>query len=68
MRLSKKVVTRSCISFAALFVNVNATIDRGSTPCVMMRLVIRAVITLVFPDPAPAITRTEPAIFSTALR
>ena len=50
----------SCISLAALFVNVIAKILYGDTPF-SIRLAIRYVKTLVLPEPAPASTSTGPS-------
>ena len=57
---------RSFISFAALLVKVSATIDDAGTFLLKIKLVMRAVITRVFPEPAPATTRTGPASWCTA--
>src|SRR5213592_956142 len=56
------------ISPAALFVNVTAKIRCGAIPCFVMRWAIRAVRTRVFPEPAPARTRSAPPGCSTASR
>ena len=55
----------SFISRAALFVNVNAKISKGSIP-LLTRCTILYVKTLVLPDPAPAITMEGPSVFNTA--
>ena len=52
--------TRSFISAAALLVKVTAQIEAGSNMCCLIKLTILVVITLVFPDPAPARTRQGP--------
>src|SRR5437016_312117 len=53
--------TRSRISPAALFVKVIARISNGDAPSSATRYARRCVSTRVFPEPAPAITRTGPA-------
>ena len=60
--------TRSFISLAALLVNVSAIIDDGSVNSLRIRCEMREVITLVFPDPAPAMTMIEPFLCVTACR
>src|SRR4026209_768426 len=60
--------TRERISSAALFVNVIARIDSGETLRSRMRWAMRWVRTRVFPDPAPATTRTGPSGAVTASR
>ena len=55
----------SCISVAALLVNVTPRIRLGVTPD-WISLAIRYVITLVFPVPAPARTSRAPRRVSTA--
>src|SRR3954453_13312651 len=60
--------TRSFISVAALFVNVIARISFGFTPCAASRWATRCVSTLVFPEPAPAITSSGPSVVTTASR
>ena len=64
----------SFISLAALFVNVSANIFHGligslpdSLPFSSSHAILY-VSTLVFPDPAPAITRLAPSQYSTATR
>ena len=47
--------TRSCISPAALFVNVIARISNGETSSSLTRYASRCVSTRVLPEPAPAI-------------
>ena len=59
-RLPTSAATRSFISPAALFVNVIANISKGATPRSAMRNAIRRVKTRVFPEPAPATTRSGP--------
>src|SRR5690606_14927691 len=59
---------RSRISPAALLVNVTARIEAGSTPYSSTRYAILDVRTRVFPDPAPASTRSGPSKCSTAAR
>src|SRR3989338_2059613 len=56
---------RVLISPAALLVKVTAKIFSGLAPFAI-RYLIRSVITLVFPAPAPAITKTGPSVASTA--
>ena len=65
---------RSFISRAALLVNVSANIFHGligsfpgSFPFSSSHAILY-VSTLVFPDPAPAITRLAPSQYSTATR
>ena len=60
--------SRSRISPAALFVNVIARISFGFTPHARMRCATRYVRTRVFPEPAPATTRSGPSVASTASR
>ena len=60
-------LTRSCISRAALFVNVTPSMCPGAIPR-SIRCAIRNVITLVFPVPAPARISTGPFRVSTAIR
>ena len=55
-RLPNSFATRSCISAAALFVNVTARIRSGSDPC-RISSAIRNVTTRVLPVPAPASTK-----------
>ena len=50
--------TLSFISLAALLVKVTAKIEDGSTLKTSIKQAIRYVNTRVFPDPAPAMTRT----------
>ncbi len=57
--------TRSFISPAALFVNVTATTASCGTPCATTQA-SRRVRTRVFPDPAPARTRSGPSPCDTA--
>ena len=57
--------TRSFISPAALFVNVTATTPSCGTPCATTHA-RRRVRTRVFPDPAPARTRSGPSPCDTA--
>ena len=57
--------TRSCISRAALFVNVTARMWPGEIPRSIM-CATRKVITRVLPVPAPARINTGPRIVSTA--
>src|SRR5215470_13661257 len=59
------LAARSRISPAALFVNVTATIVRGSAPA-STRRASRCVMTRVFPDPAPARTSSGPFWWRTA--
>src|SRR5438445_4548947 len=59
---------RSRISPAALLVNVMARISLGLTPQARMRWATRWVSTLVFPEPAPAMTSSGPSVCSTASR
>src|SRR5579862_9798447 len=47
-------LTRSCISRAALLVNVTARIDSDGTPATRASHAIRDTITRVLPEPAPA--------------
>ena len=56
----------SFISFAALFVKVIARISQGSAFFSPIIYAILCVKTLVFPLPAPAITKTGPSVFTTA--
>ena len=58
---------RSRISLAALLVKVTARIASAGTPLASSRA-IRAVITRVFPEPAPAKTSNGPSSCSTAAR
>jgi hypothetical protein len=58
---------RSRISLAALLVKVTAKIESAPTPLWSNRA-IRAVMTRVFPDPAPARTNNGPSPCSTAAR
>ena len=51
---------RSFISFAALFVNVTARIFLGFTPHSRIKYAILDVKSFVFPDPAPAKTKSGP--------
>src|SRR5512145_2461502 len=60
--------TRSRISPAALLVKVTAKIRSGGTPSASISRAMRAVRTRVFPDPAPARTRSGPWTCSTASR
>jgi hypothetical protein len=57
-------LTRSRISPAALFVKVRRRMDSGATPSARRRAT-RQVSVRVFPDPAPAMTRTGPSPAST---
>src|SRR5437773_1194952 len=59
---------RSRISPAALLVNVMARISLGLTPQARMRWATRWVSTLVFPEPAPAMTSSGPSVCSAASR
>src|SRR3954468_23218764 len=59
--------TRSRISRAALLVKVIARMFRAETPFAT-RWAMRQVMTRVFPEPAPASTRTGPSVCSTARR
>ena len=52
--------TRSCISPAALLVNVIARISNGDTSSSLTRYASRCVSTRVLPEPAPAMTSTGP--------
>ena len=61
------LLTRSCISRAALFVNVTPRIFPGVTPFSIM-CAIRKVMTRVFPVPTPAKIKTGPSMVSTARR
>src|SRR6266542_2986260 len=60
--------TRSCIVAAAFSVNVSARISCGFALPEAMRWTIRAVITWVFPVPAPATMRSGPSPCSAAAR
>ena len=57
--------SRSRISFAALFVKVTARMCAGSMPCETSSAA-RAVITRVFPVPAPARMSSGPSVVRTA--
>ena len=59
---------RSRISAAALFVKVTARIFHGATPSCWISQAMRWVMTRVFPEPAPASTRSGPAVVVTARR
>ena len=52
----------------ALFVNVMARISGGFAPTAASRCAIRRVRTRVFPEPAPAMTRSGPSVVRTASR
>ncbi|MNS37050.1 hypothetical protein D3C72_692520 [compost metagenome] len=58
--------TLSCISLAALLVNVIAKILHGAALRVAIRWAIRCVSTRVLPLPAPAIIRSGPSVASAA--
>ncbi len=60
-------VTRSCISRAALLVNVTPRIFPGAMP-LRIRCAMRQVMTRVLPVPAPARIKTGPLMVSTASR
>src|SRR4051812_26099823 len=61
------LVTRSCISRAALLVKVTARTLPGLTPF-SIRCAIRKVMTRVLPVPAPARINTGPSVVWTAAR
>ena len=61
-----KFSKRSLISFAALLVNVTASIFHGLAFDENSKLAILAVRTLVFPVPAPDKTKRGPSNVSTA--
>ena len=58
--------TRSRISFAALFVNVIASMLYGFTDFSSIKYAILCVITLVLPEPAPASIRRGPSVYEQA--
>ena len=60
-----KDFTLSFISLAALLVKVTARTDPALTP-VCIRYAVLMVMTLVFPEPAPARMRRGPSICTTA--
>src|ERR1700738_220040 len=60
--------TRSAISAAALLVKVTARIESGATPFSRISQAMRAVITRVLPEPAPARISRGPSVASTAAR
>src|SRR6266508_1294637 len=66
MRCPRRPSTRAAISRAALFVNVIARIEKGLTPCSLIRYAIRCVRARVLPDPAPATISTGPSVCNTA--
>ena len=61
-----KSATLVFISDAALLVNVRARIFQGITPWANKKAILE-VKTLVFPEPAPAITSEGPSMYVTAL-
>ena len=65
--LGSSLVTRSCISRAALLVKVTARMWSGGNPASIM-WAMRKVITRVLPVPAPARIKTGPRMVSTAWR
>ena len=66
-RRGMSLKTRSCISRAALLVNVTARMWPGATPF-SIRRATREVMTRVLPVPAPARIKTAPSVVSTACR
>lgn len=64
--LTPSLLRRSCITFAALLVKVRANILAGSTP-LETKCLIRSIITLVLPDPGPALTKSNVDLVWTAL-
>ena len=57
-----RAATRSFISPAALFVKVIAKISYGATPRRAIKYAILRVSTRVFPEPAPATTKSGPPL------
>ena len=66
-RLPSRTIARSFISRAALFVNVTARMRSGRIRC-RISSAMRNVMTRVFPEPAPASTRSGPLRVLTASR
>ena len=63
---SIKLITRSFISLAALFVKVIAKIFQGLTPFSSIKYAMRWVKTRVLPLPAPAMIKSGPSVNCTA--